>query len=109
MSAVPTVMDKHNMFMLINTGINPQQVRITVLDNNGNVLGLPFLTRQLGREEMYDPAVLSAIFGAGVFANGGQFRVLFEGMGGQPIFVQNLELVGGPYAVNTTPTWAVGQ
>ena len=111
-SSVVTVSDRHNMFLLINAGSPPQQVRISVLDSNGNVLGSPFVTRQLGKDEMYDATTIQSLFGNTMFsgsAGDAQVRVKFEGLGGGNILVQNLECLGGPYAVSTTPTWAVGQ
>lgn len=104
-----TVKDRHNMFLLVNTG-EPQQVRITLLDYKGNVLGVPFVTRQLATDELYDATTIQSLFGSMFLGSTGDVsvRILFEGLGGFPIFVQNLELLGGPYAVSTTPTWAVG-
>ena len=108
-SSTVTVFDHHNMFFLLNTGA-PQQVRITVLDDKNHVLGVPFITRELGKDELYSGTRFEDIFGNSMIPAGvtgdAHVHVLFEGLRGGTIFYQNEELIGAPYAVNTTPTWS---
>lgn len=105
----PAVTDRHNMFMLLNT-TTPQVVRISVLDSNGNVLGVPFVTRKLDRDELYDATRFVDLFGSSMLPAGStgdtQVRVLFEGLGGGKIFSQTVELDGAPYAISPVSTWS---
>jgi hypothetical protein len=106
--AEQSLSDKHNMFLLVNVEI-PQQVRISILDGSGNVLSY-IVTRQVGLDEMLEPATVQTLFGNVLTGQIGnvQARILYEGLGGGKIFVQNIEMLGWcSYAINTIPTWAV--
>jgi len=117
------VTDRHSMISIVNPdgradlGTLPavtQQVKITVLDSMGNPTGVSFTTPPLVGDGMFPAAYLNTLFPNNTMLPAGantdtQVKLLVQGLSGGRISVSTIELDGGPYAINTVPTWPLTQ
>ncbi len=112
------VQDKRNVSMIVNTG-TPQKVKLSIVNDQNVSLAEWTSPSELIADQVIYVKLLD-IFGSsmlisevvtadGVHTNVYKGRLKVEGLNGAPVFTDNAELRGAPYAIAPVGSYAIGQ
>jgi hypothetical protein len=104
---VPDYTDIFNFVMLVNEG-EPQKFKVALLDSNGSVVGVPFVTDTVAKNGLL-LKYFSEMFGSSMFVGGKKFEgtAVYEGLGGGKTYAYPVKYSGW-YRTDRQDVYSVG-